>query len=146
MHKIESLLVLVSPNLVQKDEPRFLLLDDERGLSLPAQDVGIDSTCLGVAANILTYYTSLKARIDGKGWVELVQGKLADSPSRVKMGCSSSDWHRYIGVPFGGMVPSDQVDLNSPRARWVPLSEVFHRKEEFLMDHFNILHSTDIAI
>lgn len=136
MHNLEVVLVITSPDLTKPGNSRFLLLKDEHGkFELPTAIIESHESSLEVAASLLHQLTGLKARILGVGWVDLVPMPLADSVDR-----KSSAGDRWIGVPYGAMLPGEIVKLNHLTASWVPLTEAF--EGEFCFDHKQILQAT----
>ena len=137
MHHLEVVLVVTSPDLSKPGNSRFLLLRRGDGsYQLPTAQVGEDQSTIEVAADLLHRLTGLKARILGVGWVDLVPLPLADSVDRKVRDGSGCDT-RFIGVPYGAMLPGEIVRLTDPAAKWVPLIEAF--ESPMYLDHREIL-------
>lgn len=143
-HNLEVVLVVTSPDLVRPGNSRFLLLTGEDGkYRLPCAGVRDDQSTLEVAADLLRAHTGLRARVLGVGWVDVVPLPLADAVTRTKRLVDSFDGEdrsrdeRWVGVPYGAMLPGEVVKLSDPAARWVTLAEAF--AGQFYMDHREIL-------
>jgi hypothetical protein len=131
-HSVEVLLVVASPEPGKKSGARLLLLEEDGVLSLPRQLLG-DETTFELAARLLAKTTGLKAKVMGKGWVDLVAAPLADATDRLTNG------ERTIGVPYGALLPGEVAELSDPRARWVSVGELFDKT--FEADHLDIIQA-----
>lgn len=131
-HNVEVVLVVVSPDLHQRGNARFLLFERGDGkVGLPMMGLRERWSTLQEAAYLLDYCTGIKARVGGEGWAELVPCPLADSPERLV------DGERRIAAPYGVMLPGEIVQLTCDFARWAWLSEA--PSLDWYMDHKDIL-------
>jgi hypothetical protein len=148
MHFIEVLLVVVSPNLRERGKAAFLLIEDGGKLRLPSQDLGEDESSFEVAARLLDGLTGLRARVLGQGWVDLVPAPIVDAVDRTReVTDDMGTWdRRFIGIPYGAMLPGEVVELKRPTATWVTLDDAFARQDDFHMDHLQILQSVSLCV
>ena len=142
MHFLEVLLVVVSPNLREPGKAQYLLIEEGGKLHLPTQDLGESQSSLEVAAQLLEGLTGLKARVLGAGWVDLVPAPIVDGVNRKVPNVGL----RVIAVPYGAMLPGELADLKNPDAKWVTLADAFARRDDFYMDHFDVLRSVSLCL
>jgi hypothetical protein len=116
MH-IEILLILSAANLKRPLDSSVLLLETDRGLSLPRANLDSFHTCMQEAAHLLRTYTNIEAWTNGRGWVPLVQKKIQDDPQRTE------EHERCIGIPYIGYIP-EKTPLVNPLAKWIHLQEL----------------------
>jgi hypothetical protein len=135
MHKLEVILVVVSPSLVKGGTARFLVMREDGQLNLPVRELDEQESTIEVAAQMLNMLTGLRARILGVGWVDLVQMAIVDNVNRK----FPETGERYIAVPYGCMLPGEVTTLYHGRAKWLTLTEVTEAKASFFHDHYEIL-------
>jgi hypothetical protein len=146
LHRLEVSLVVVSPLI--GGQAKVLMTKSPLGiLRLPTKALGVGEDTLSVAAALLKEYAGLQARINGKGWVDLVHCPLADAVNRTMTNPDEVYHHNYhkeaaplmrvICVPYACMLP-ETVATCSAETEWVPIMKLFGNNLVWL-DHADIV-------
>lgn len=132
--RIETILVVLAPNVENPSDPLVLVKVDDAGIGLLSSGLKEDETTLSSADKLLQNHLDVKARIGSSGWVELIPSPVVDNVGRVRNG------ERVIAIPYGCSIPK-MIKPKYTNLTWMKLSELLFSDLKFVDDHQEIFLS-----